>query len=179
MNFRTYRPKPERLRKVWCCIGFCLALAMTSKAGTQYLVDFGEGRIRPVETSQPYLCVIGSPALRYREAIRVVEASEVRPAVTPAESSKLAAKPAEPQHPPTPPDRTSKAPAAVVTEVHSSSPADPDGSQPSIIPDDIRPRVRMEEFLPFFQLPGPAAPTAPAPESPDTVPPSSATYRQK
>jgi hypothetical protein len=177
MNFRTYRPRPERLRKVWCCIGFCLALAMTSKAGTQYLVDFGQGRIRPAAASQPYLCVIGSPALRYREAVRVAEASEVKPAVTPAESAKLAAKPAEPQHPPTPPDLTSKTPAAVVTEVHSSSP--PDESQPSIIPDDIRPRVRMEEFLPFFQLPGPSAPTPPVPASPDTVPPSSATYRQK
>src|SRR5580692_731873 len=100
MNFRTYRPNPERLRKVWCGIGFCLALAMTSKAGTQYLVDFGEGRIRPVVASQPYLCVIGSPALRYREAIRIPEPSEARPPAIPAEPAKTAAKPAEPQHPP-------------------------------------------------------------------------------
>ncbi len=167
------RPKPERLRKVWCCIGFCLALAMTSKAGTQYLVDFGEGRIRPVAASEAYLCVVGSPALRFREPIRIAEPSEVRP----AEPAKLAAQPAEPPHLPTPSNPTAKAAATVVTEVHSSSTqAAPDETQPSIIPDDMRPRVRTEEFLPFFQLPGPAAPTPP---SPDAVPPSSATYRQK
>jgi hypothetical protein len=179
MNLRTNRPRPERLRKVWCCIGFCLALAMTSKAGTQYLVDFGEGRIQSVVPSEPYLCVVGSPALRYREPIRIAEPAEPNPAPKAPEPARLSVKPAAADHPPAP-DLTPKAQAAVVTEVHStSSQATPDSALPSIIPDDMRPRVRTEEFLPFFQLPGATAPTPPPPESPDAVPPSSATYRLK
>ncbi len=149
---------------------------MTSKAGTQYLIDIGAARVRSVAASEPYLCVIGSPALRYQEPVRIAEPLELKPSAKAAEATKLAAKPAESEHPPGPVNLAPKA-QTVVTEVHSSTTqSDPDAAQPSIIPDDMRPRVRTEEFLPFFQLPGPSSP---APQSPDAVPPSSATYRQK
>ena len=57
---------------------------------------------------------------------------------------------------------------------------------PRILLDDVRPAVRPEEFLPYFQIPGrkqpgeltvivPVPPSAPAPS---TLPPSSATYTQ-
>ena len=39
-----------------------------------------------------------------------------------------------------------------------------------IIPDDVRPAVRAEDFLPYFQIPGAAAPAP--------LPPSTATYTQ-
>jgi hypothetical protein len=56
-----------------------------------------------------------------------------------------------------------------------------------MIPDDARPTIRAEDFLPYFQIPGsaqqpsdvtllvPAARSAPAPAA---IPPSSATYTQ-
>lgn len=53
-----------------------------------------------------------------------------------------------------------------------------------ILPDDTRPKVRAEDFLPFFQPPG-ANPNpndvtvAPPPAEPGTPTPSSATYRQQ
>ncbi len=59
---------------------------------------------------------------------------------------------------------------------------------PPILPDDTRPKVRAEDFLPFFQFPGSAAagdvtvvvPTTPGGvPAPATQPRSSATYRQQ
>ncbi len=58
---------------------------------------------------------------------------------------------------------------------------------PPILPDETRPRVQAEDFLPFFQFPGSPTPgdvqligpIHTAPTTPDHPPPSSATYRQK
>ena len=41
---------------------------------------------------------------------------------------------------------------------------------PAILPDDTRPRVRAEDFLPYFRIPGVPVPAQ--------LPPSSATYTQ-
>jgi len=60
------------------------------------------------------------------------------------------------------------------------------GTPPSLIPDDSSPRVRPEDFLPFFQNPGVrqgqaggSVPSVAAPPAPPTLAPSSATYREE
>jgi hypothetical protein len=48
------------------------------------------------------------------------------------------------------------------------------------LPDDTRPKVRAEDFLPFFQFPGTApAEVAPPPPPPASLPLSTATYSQQ
>ena len=57
---------------------------------------------------------------------------------------------------------------------------------PPILPDDSRPNTRPEDFLPFFQFPGPSRDVnvvvpvnVPRPPEQPPQPPSSATYQQK
>ncbi len=59
---------------------------------------------------------------------------------------------------------------------------------PAIIPDETRPRVQPEDFLPYFQFPGSTgapgdvsviAPLNAAPNPPHHGTPSTATYRQQ
>jgi len=64
-----------------------------------------------------------------------------------------------------------------------TTPANP---PPAILPDDTHPSTRPEDFLPFFQFPGPnhdvtiVVPVTPTrPPAPGQQPPSSATYQQK
>jgi hypothetical protein len=181
MNPRTNRPTTSRLRTVWRCLGFCLGWAMTCRAGTRYLVEFGEKgvQVQPAQASEPYLCTIGAPPLRFRETIRLPEPEDTKPVATrPTDSSKASkANPPGPQATASAP--APKAPEAVVTEAHSGNPAGSDAGQPSIIPDEMRPRVRTEEFLPFFQLPGPGGAAVPPAQPPASPPRSSATYEQK
>jgi hypothetical protein len=139
--------------------------------------------------SRPYLLVIGPPALRFREAIVPQPDLSTRPpaggpphhpfselsAGLPAATKAEAASPGQ--------KGASSAPAA---QDASGQKATPDtGPTPSpILPDDVRPKVRPEDFLPFFQFPGSrpnpedvsSVPTAPAP---GMQPPSSATYKQQ
>lgn len=174
MNIRSNRPNSRRLRKAWCCIGFCFGVGVTRMGGTPYLIDFGDAglEVQHAPISEPYLCRVGSPALRFREPPPLPLPDEPKPASDkPSESAHLLPKLSQPEAiAPTP---AAKPAAAEVTEAHSAPPPPPDGGQPSIIPDEIGPRVRTEEFLPFFQLPSSAA------QPPDSIPPSSATYQEK
>ena len=86
------------------------------------------------------------------------------------------------------PDRIRLADAAGPAAEAHEPPAGPHRPAPApILPDDIRPRIRPDDFLPFFQVPGSASRpgdvilTVPAPASagqPAPLPPSSATYTQ-
>lgn len=82
------------------------------------------------------------------------------------------------------------APAASASvEIGTPDPArtSPAKTPAAILPDDTRPKVRAEDFLPFFQFPGntPAngdvTVVAPVPNAPTAapLPASSATYRQQ
>jgi len=72
---------------------------------------------------------------------------------------------------------------------HANPPAANAGSAPpppAILPDDVGRKIRPEDLLPFFQFPGSGAGAdggnaagPPAPPSPGTLPPSSATYKQQ
>ncbi|MBX3739029.1 MAG: hypothetical protein KF715_20245 [Candidatus Didemnitutus sp.] len=138
--------------------------------------------------SRPYLSAIGSPALRFGEAIPPPDLSVRPPAGPPPQ-------PAEEHVAPTPEvvkqDVTVTAPAASTpVEIGTPDPASrtaPAKTPAAILPDDTRPKVRAEDFLPFFQFPGntPAngdvTVVAPVPSAPTAapLPASSATYRQQ
>ncbi len=143
----------------------------------------------------PYLAFVGAPALRFQKATpppdvvpRPPAGAPPVPPLTPTESAVALANAAAAQSAKAgmrPPDET----RAIDTKPEPK-PAPPPGSKPpaAILPDDTRPAVRPEDFLPYFQVPG-AAKTAgevnvimPAnafttpPSAP--IPPSSATYTQ-
>ncbi len=148
----------------------------------------------------PYLPKLNAPALRFQEATpppdlvtRPPAAAPPTPTLSPTETSVAQANAAAAQS-----AGVGTIPADGVTKLDSgatnppapaASPAQPPAKTPApILPDSARPTVRPEDFLPYFQVPGsvrvpadvtlgvPAAPGAPAPA---TLPPSSATYRQR
>jgi hypothetical protein len=176
MNFRKNRPIRLRHRKAWCCIGFCFGLGVAQTGGTPYLIEFGENglQVQQAAVSQPYLCVVGAPSLRFREPPPIPIPDEPKTAA----SKPTAGAPGSAKASPVPlaTNQTVQPAASVTTEVHSAPVPTPDTGIPSVIPDEVRPRVRSEEFLPFFQPPGPAGTGSQPPES---IPPSSATYEQK
>jgi len=190
MNFRANKPYMVCLRKVWyyCCFGFVPALA--GKTIERYYADMGKGAA-PIELEQlgpshPYLKVIGSPPLRFEEPPLPLGPTEQTP-VAPPPNPATVPRPAAARSagaPPPPPAKPSapggpKPDSASGDTVTSAGPASHDQALPSIIPDEMRPRVRPEEFLPFFQMPGSGQGDAPSPEAPPTLPPSSATYRKE
>jgi len=138
----------------------------------------------------PYLAALGAPPLRFETALPPPDLTR-RPA---------------PVAPPPPPPAVAEPPSALVeakslpaaavnaasseavaTNSAKPAPAPAKVPPPSIIPDDARPSIRPEDFLPYFEIPGtgrqpgdvrllvPAPRGAPAPAP---LPPSSATYTQ-
>lgn len=139
-------------------------------------------------SSRPYLTTVDSPALRFSEAIPPPDLT-VRPAAgaPPQPVEEHSAPLIEPATgdvtvlPPAP----KPAEAVVPTEPAKVVPGKPPAE---ILPDDTRPKVRAEDFLPFFQFPGSGSANgdvtvvAPVPSSAPSaapLPASSATYRQQ
>lgn len=138
--------------------------------------------------SRPYLATVGSPALRFGEAIPPPDLS-ARPAAAapplPAEEH------AAPLVEPAKGDVTVVPPVAKPVDLPASTDTTkvaPGKPPAEILPDDTRPKVRAEDFLPFFQFPGSGSANgdvtvvAPVPNSAPTaapLPASSATYRQQ
>jgi hypothetical protein len=191
MNFRANKLCLVRLRKVWyyCCFGFAPALA--GKTVERYYTDAGKGgapfELEQMGPSHPYLAVIGPPPLRFQEPPPPLAPMEQTPVARPPNPATVP-KPAPSGPAGSPPQQKTKGPpsgeprsdsASGGTVLSAGQPPVTDQVQPSIIPDEMRPKVRPEEFLPFFQLPGSGQQDAPAPETPPTLPPSSATYRKE
>lgn len=132
-----------------------------------------------------YLATVGAPALRFEEPAALP--APALPATTPAEPLSV---PPGPAHSP---------PSAVTPVVPAGNDEPPNADpkpdkkpaaktkdSPLIIPDDTRPAVHPEDFLPFFQFPAASkegglnvivpVPREPAAGAP--LPPSSATYTQ-
>lgn len=151
----------------------------------------------PVSTkarSTPYLPFVGAPELRFQEAApppdlvsRPPAAAPPQPALTSTENSVAVdnAEAARSVTTPTVPEEPSI--DATAPEAAESSPHAGDKSVPPILPDETRPQVRPEDFLPYFQIPGSARHSGdvtllvPAPFSAPTgapLPPSSANYTQ-
>jgi hypothetical protein len=198
MNYREPPHLPAGVRRALHCLSLLLLPALAPD-GVRALPHSGTPGRRPDLRNAnvtPYLPTLGAPPLRIQEAspppdlvTRPAAAAPPTPALTPTEASVALANAAaarsaavtaveqpEPIAPPEPP------PAA---EVEAPAPAK---TPPPILPDEARPTVRPEDFLPYFQIPGssprspdvtllvPAVPTAPSPAA--TLPPSSATYTQ-
>jgi hypothetical protein len=149
-------------------------------------------RERPTDPSSAYLPINGAPPLRFQEVappspdlvMRPPAAAPPSPPMTVAESSVALENAAAARS--TSIRESSEASHTAAPATPQSSPSDSKTASP-ILPDDLRPQVHPEDFLPFFQLSGsagqpgdvtvivPAARTAPPPGN---LPVSSATYTQ-
>lgn len=184
MNQSAHPPRPADARWAGLRLVLCLLPGAAISAPSVAPETIGPA-------NRPYLAVVGAPALRFGEAppppplwVRPVAGA---PPTLPSESAPAATNaidaPTEPASENIP---TTPASTADVIVLPGGTP--PAKSPPPILPDDTRPKVRAEDFLPFFQFPGtassasdvtvvtPAVPGAPAPAP---MPRSSATYRQQ
>jgi hypothetical protein len=92
---------------------------------------------------------------------------------------------------PAPPTANAATASAKMDEVRPNSTLAPQNTPPppqpppSIMPDDVAPKVRPEDFLPYFQFPGTEAPSndvnasSQAGPAPKAIPGSSATYQEQ
>lgn len=144
------------------------------------LSDDPSGRI----LSRPYLQVASAMPLRFAEAPPPPDLTSHLPAGAPP---RISAAPAPEDTPakdrPEPPVETHAAikPSASANDIilppekeKASAP-----TPPAILPDDTHPKVKAEDFLPFFQFPGGATSDTYVPPQPGRQPPSTATYRQQ
>jgi hypothetical protein len=195
MNHREPPHLPAGVRRALHCLSLLLLPAMAPD-GVHAIA-----RSRPTQGgalgagSTPYLPVAGSPPLRFQEAApppdlttRPAAAAPPTPALTPTESSVAQAN-ADASRSTTIAEPAQSQPAAPTAEKAPAkdAPLPRAKTPPPILPDDARPAVRPEDFLPYFQIPGSAQNPSdvtllvPAPRSapaPAPLPPSSATYTQ-
>ena len=131
-------------------------------------------------TSLPYLSAVGPAPLRFAPPVPEPVAPAAAVSTTPAPPTDASDKITAVEALATPDLDADTVPEA--KPAPETLPKDP----PRILLDDVRPAVRPEEFLPYFQIPGrkqageltvvvPVPPSVPAPS---TLPPSSATYTQ-
>jgi hypothetical protein len=172
------------------------ALALEVAQTTAPPVLAMDGYLPRQQTGQPlpYLCVVGPPPLRFQEALPPPDLASRPPAGAPPRPvGKTQPEVSHGQALDLPIGVATTAPAGV--EKRGIGPSEKSLSTtvttagpPSTLPDDAHPKVRPEDFLPFFQFPGSgangsngvAAPAAPPePPKPGTLPPSTATYEQQ
>jgi len=154
----------------------------------------------PQSISQPYLATFGAPALRFQEAAptpppstRPIASGPPVAAITPEVAAvSLANDQAAASTPPMPVERPATAgdstqPSATTVDPIETPSARPPVKALPILPDDTRAKVQSQDFLPLFRFPGNSssvedvtviAPGIPVPPAPNSLPPSSATYRQ-
>jgi len=172
MIFRDKPTLPAGVRRALPC----LLLLLLPVVGTEATLP---SRAAPASAGwsdppRPYLPASGPPPLRFTTP----PPPPKRPAPPPPLPAPAAAEP--------PPEKTApasslSAPAATPAPSPDAAPGPANSAGPAspavktapapILPDDLQPLVRPEDFLPFFQPPRPPAP--------GTLPPSSAHYIQQ
>lgn len=148
---------------------------------------------------KPYLVALGSPPLRFQEpapppdlTTRLAAGAPPQPSADSASSE--SAPPANPAAsgsqpnsttPSAPPTASSLAIDSASTTLTTDEAPVPARTPLPILPDELRPQARPEDFLPFFQIPvsrpgdvNVVVPVPRAPAAPAALPPSSATYTQ-
>ncbi|HEY0967498.1 MAG TPA: hypothetical protein VGD88_08920 [Opitutaceae bacterium] len=195
-----------RLRQASHCLALLLLPALApgfSRAMPRPRVNPGpDAAVQPRHLPQPYLRVVGAPPLRFAADAPPPDLVTRPPAAgTPpglADNHETEPAPSLGNLDNSAPETASTTEVVDAMPVPSVQPADvapasrmpstpaPSGPAP-ILPDDTRPSLRPEDFLPFFQLPGTSGVSAdvtviaPVPRqapAPPAQPPSSATYRQ-
>lgn len=204
MNQSDQSPLPARVLRALRCLSIVLLPGLAPE-GVQALARSRAPRAhdaswQPAEAI-PYLRATGAPPLRFQAAApppdlvaRPPGAAPPLPPLTPTESAvalenAAAASALGPPGAPPPVGTNASSPGNLSGTAPTLSAAPSPKLPPPILPDDARPTVRPEDFLPFFQVPGsarrpadvtvvaPAGAAAPAPGAPP-IPPSSATYTQ-
>jgi hypothetical protein len=192
MNQREPTSEPKGPGWTFPCLALLLLPLLSgvpAPAGTLTSLQAG------LTQRKPYLVALGAPPLRFQEpapaaelAIRppkpsvvpqvttdaVDDISEAIPPSSTEDSAFLSSTPALT----TPPGATE----ALQPEITASTPI---RSPRPILPDEMRPQARPEDFLPFFQIPAAQTgdvdvivPVPRAPAAPSSLPRSSATYTQ-
>lgn len=154
------------------CLGLLPALASATAALAHPRPGMSGTRPSAGGASRPYLAVILAPTLRFAPVppppAELPRLASLEPVVRAAQTDPDASGPPDKAVAPASPEpATAPAPAGV-----DLPPGDADRlpSAVRILPDDTPRDLRPADFLPFFIFPG---------ASPATVPPSSATYRQR
>ena len=189
MNHRKPTSAPPGVGWALPCLALLLLpLLAADRAWSRPVVTFVDPQDVAAPEPTPYLTTVGSPGLRFLEADPPPDLVTRPPAAAPPHPAEETAA-AKPDVIPFNPPETHPAVPVVVAPV-AATPANPaTEAQPRatapILPDELRPRVRAEDFLPYFQLPAsqPGDPNVivPVPRSaaaPAPLPPSSATYTQ-
>ena len=142
---------------------------------------------------KPYLVVLGAPPLRFQDPAPAADLA-VRPPIPGAlraSSTDLPSNTAEPLNRPDFELASTTRPSADPTTI-TKLPLEPESvasapthTPPPILPDEMRPQARAEDFLPFFQIPAGQSgelnvivPVPRAPATPSSLQSSSATYTQ-
>ena len=177
----------KALLRLWLLLSTAGALSSAHAIPRRPVIIFTE---RTVEAT-PYLPYNGAPPLRFAAAPPPLKPLEVPvpEGTTPNSSADTSAATATSSTAPAD-GTTSAALTEALTEgtTASSKNATPTTKSPApILPDEARPTVRAEDFLPFFQIPASSrkpgdvtllVPGIPTPPAPGTLQPSSATYTQ-
>jgi hypothetical protein len=182
MNHRVTPPASAKGRRLWLYLALLLPSLAGEVAQHPAASDRREGYSPRHWRSTPYLLVVGSPELRFQEEppspdLSAPPTASLPPKVEKAESTSQHSDVVVSNRPlPT----ASAATAPVTTEPTDSSQAQSSRPPPpTILPDDVNPKVRPEDFLPFFQFPGSGPNDANLARVPRPNPPSSATYQEQ
>lgn len=146
---------------------------------------------RSLLVQTPYLAAIGAPSMRFLDPAPPPDLVTRPPAAAPPLLKTEAPTrpdviPASPEVAATSPTNTAAAPEPAATATTTSTEEHPTPRPVApILVDELRPRVRAEDFLPYFQIPaehnGDVSVLVPIPRgasAPAALPTSSATYTQ-
>lgn len=183
MNHREPTSASTNAGQALSCLALLLLpLLAADRAWSRPIIPYDP----PPPDPTPYLVTVGSPALRFLEAAPPPDLGGRPPAAAPPQpaSDTVAAKPDVIPFTPAAAPTTALAPADASQATPPSDSVQPHSPAP-ILPDELRPRVRAEDFLPYFEIPAtrPGDPNVivPIPRgagSPAPLPASSATYTQ-
>lgn len=195
MNHSVPTPVPLGIRRALQCLALLLPalVPMTMRAAMRQRAMLSPPAGRHGAEPAAYLPALGAPPLRFADGTpapervtRPAAAAPPLPGRTRTESSVALANAAAAQ--------SAALNGAGQARPPALPPEGPDGAAPAgqspplpILPDEVRPQLQPEDFLPFFQLPGSATspggvilvgplPTETPPAGPR--PQSSATYHQ-
>lgn len=162
----------------------CHALTQPQRGAAQRRISPSALSVTTAYRSTPYLALILPPPLHFRlapppidPALRLTAGAPPRPGgpledVAAANQDSAITSPDDSE---TTENASSEKVAAEPSSMETNTPPARKMKPVSIIPDDTPRELHAEEVLPFFQYPG-SVPNAPTPGS---LPPSSATYRQR